>query len=433
MSKMSKIQMASRQRTTLKVTCLVALISVLINVTAYAAQRSWQPLVIHGSALWTLSGQHEENLEVLAYRAGRLIPIPFQLDQVFSDGEFALPSGPVPVAGDHPGILGPRDEVVMMTSDLGGRLTDAGILPNNALEIEVANPLDGSDRYAYIAAAGSPQRSPIRYVSYQDKLHTVKTDAYLLTMKNELPESFTIGNGNASDHLARGFEAHAEARLLKMFPVHFSEKDVRSSIVAYKVGPIRVIRKIRHWLSLAPGIASPTVTRGDFFYPDSIDEPLVVDLPWVPGFLFDNIRVRFDMVLRGTSGLTLSWPDLRAPGVSLDDRQLRLMIQQHPKADRLALATKNGAVVGSFAPTSAINSLTVQLYYRDRLIEGGFSDAAALPRLGFLLTDWQHLSRGSHRVEFILVAVAKDYRGTRVQTELSTPPVIRIIRYGSRS
>jgi hypothetical protein len=384
--------------------------------------------VIHGSDLRPLNGQGEERLEVLAYREGRLTPIPFQLDQIRSNGEFALPAGAMPVAGDHAGTLGPLDELVIMGRDCGGRVTDSSVLPDNALEIEVAGSFGGSDYYAYIAAVISPRRSPVRYVNYQPALHVVKTDDYLLTMENELPASFSLEQGSRSNQLAHGFEARAEARLLKLFPVHFSEREVRSSIVAYKVGPVRVIRKIRHWLSLAHGIESPSVTRCDLFYRDSIDEPLTVELPWVPGFLFGNISVRFDIVLRGTAGLTLSWSDSRGPAISLNDKDVSLRIQEHPKAHWLMLHTRDRALVGSFMPTSAINTLTVQLYYRNRSTANDSSAADILPRLGFLLTDWQRLTRGSHRVEFILANVPRDYSGGALAQELSTGPTVRVYR-----
>jgi hypothetical protein len=49
----------------------------------------------------------------------------------------------------------PDDEIALMLSDLGEKGTATTQLPSQALEIEVADPLGGSLRYAYVAVAGA--------------------------------------------------------------------------------------------------------------------------------------------------------------------------------------------------------------------------------------------------------------------------------------
>jgi len=360
-------------------------------------------------------GQQEDHLEVLAYRKGRLDPIPFQVDEVLADGEFVLPNGPHPVLREPIGIFGANDEIVMMTSDLGDRVIDRGMLPPQTLEIEVSDPLSRSDSYVYIAATELPSRSPDQYVTYDSRLQVVTTSAYRLKMKNNLPDTFAFRQGDAGlkRDLVQGFETRADTRLLNFLPIHFDEHDIRSEMLAYKIGPIRVLRKVRHWLSLGLGLESPTVVRTDFFYRRFIDEPIEVSLPWMPGVLFGDVRVRVDMALPDTSGLTLSWSDMEASTLN-------------SMTDWLMLQTNSGALFGSFAPTPAIDTLTRELYYAKSPVVEGRRDTPSPPRIGYLLTNWQKLARGPQLFEFVLIRPADESNGPALWQELRVSPTVRI-------
>lgn len=404
-----------------------AAVLLLTGASASACQQLWEPIVVPGSKLYPLVAAQDNQLEVLALHNHQLAPIPFQLDEVRSDGEFALSEGPHPLVSDHPNIFGLRDEVAMMFSDLGERVADTRLLPFKALEIEVTASPGAASRYAYIAAVDKPSHSSRQYVHYEPELQSVRTDDYGLTMKNELPDIFALErSGTNSETIAHGFEASASARLLKLFPIGFSERDVKSEIVAYKLGPIRLIRKLRHRVSLGLGIDSPSVTRTDFFYRDSIDEPLIIHLPWIPRILFGDIRVRVDMVLQSTSGLTLSWSGVDGSNFRVSDPALDMNVKAHPVANWLTLRDQDAALVGGFLPAPALDALTLQLYYRG---PGGVLNSQADPRIGYLLTGWEGLSKGPHRVDFTLIQVSIKCAGPLWQ-EVSNPPTVKIRSVG---
>jgi hypothetical protein len=400
----------------------------------YASQRSWQPLVLQASQLSFLIGWKSSSLEVMASHHGRLEPIPFQVDQVLADGEFKFTEPRSSKAGDPADKLGPHDEVVMMVSDFGERIADTKLLPANSFEIELRDSLGGANRYAYIAAVVQPHLSARTYVNYEPGLHTMKTDSYYLTMRNELPDSFVVeqSNNQPGKEIARGFEAEARAPLFNLFSVRFTQRDIRSEVLAYKTGPIRVIRKLRHRVDLGLGIHSPSVMRTDLFYRDSIDEPFVVDLPWIPALLFGNISARADTMLRVEPEETLSWSDLGTASLRLDDGTLASNIQSHSKADWLMLGTRSGTLVGIFLPTPAMEAVSPQLYYR-----GGTSsqsdDVDTRPRLGYLLSGWQRLPIGRHRFDFVLVQVPRDYPVATLRQELRVQPAVKIHSVGPRA
>ena len=322
----------------------------------------------------------------------------------------------------------------MMVSDFGERIADTKLLPANSFEIELQDSLGGANRYAYIAAVAQPHLSAKTYVNYEPGLHTVRTESYRLTMKNELPDSFVVeqNNNESGEEIARGFEAEAQAPLFNLFSMRLTERDIRSEVLAYKTGPIRVIRKLRHRVNLGLGIHSPSVMRTDLFYRDSIDEPFVVDLPWIPALLFGNISARADTMLRVEPEGTLSWSDLGTASLRLDDGTLASNIQNHSKADWLMLSTRSGTLAGIFLPTPAMEDVPPQLYYRSGTSSRS-DDVDARPRLGYLLSGWQRLPRGRHRFDFVLVHVPRDYPVATLRQELRVQPAVKIHSAGPRA
>src|ERR1700733_385635 len=121
---------------------------------AFATPRTWQPLIIKGSQAPKLCKRPLDRFEVFAMREGKPTAIPFQIDQINSDGSYVLPEGPASVASSHPDVLDAKDEIVMMIADLGERAKPNAALPFDAFEIEVSDPLGGPPHYAYLATDG---------------------------------------------------------------------------------------------------------------------------------------------------------------------------------------------------------------------------------------------------------------------------------------
>jgi hypothetical protein len=331
------------------------------------------------------------------------------------------------VTSDHPEILGPRDEIAMMLSDLGTRVSDLKRLPAKSLEVEVVDPLGGENRYAYIATAQSPNRSAQSYVKYDAVLHSVTTGTYSMTMSNELPDSFMLRTDATASgqEIARAFEIHAQALVLKLFRVRFTQSDIKSELLAYKLGPIRLVRKLRHHLHLSLGIGSPGITRKDLFYRDFIEEPITVDLPWVPSFLFGDIQVRFDIILRRLPAMTLSWPAMKGPPLEPGVDSLPSAVRDHPNTEWLMLTTERGTLAGGFIPTPALDSLTPELYYSSEP-PAAVIGADGQIRIGYLLTGWERLSKGPHLVDFALIHIPKSYTSTTLREQLHATPMVAI-------
>ncbi|MGH7917227.1 MAG: hypothetical protein ACREQE_07140, partial [Candidatus Binataceae bacterium] len=252
---------------------LTALVILWWTTGAWASVRGWQPLILKGSQLPQLLGARENRFEMLAAHSGKLAPIPFQVDEVLPDGRYVLPHGKAPVKDDSPGIFDRDDQVVVMLSDFGTRAQSG--LPKGALEIQVADPLGGPDRYAYIAAVDKPERSAVRYIQYDPASDTIRSSYYRIGMTGGWPTDFALQHGLEQDppNLIDRFKVRTTARILGLFSYRMNENDVRSTLLGWKVGPVRMIRRERHSVNILLGVHSPGVHSQVFLYRNFMENP----------------------------------------------------------------------------------------------------------------------------------------------------------------
>ena len=150
----------------------------------------------------------------------------------------------------------------MMLSDLGDRASPPPReLPCSALEIETVDAASGAHRYAYIAAVPSPRLSPVSYVSYDPAHSSVEGGSYRMTFRGDFPIGLALkdGRGNLSSSLIEGSQVQMTARVLMLFKLRLSANGVTNRVLAWRGGPIRLIRRVSHSVKLIFGIKSPPV------------------------------------------------------------------------------------------------------------------------------------------------------------------------------
>src|SRR3989442_787155 len=160
--------------------------------------RPYDPVEVPAARLRDLKGTAVGRLGLLAFRAGRARPIPFQVDQR-SGRKLALPEGAEPTRVEHPGVLGPDDLVVFMACDAGERAGAAdveqsgqGPAPSLWRQIRVDDPLDHTAGFVYLVVAEAPPASSARYVAYNAAGDLVSTGRYRVGMVNALPNYFAL-------------------------------------------------------------------------------------------------------------------------------------------------------------------------------------------------------------------------------------------------
>jgi hypothetical protein len=421
----------SRQSRHLAGIVAVWLVAVLCASRVSASPREWQPLILKGRQLPSLSGVDIGHLEVFAIHGGKAEPIPFQVDEVSHEGNYRLPDGPEGTPGNPRRTFSPDDEIAMMLSDLGEKGTGTAELPPPTLEIEVADPLGGSRRYAYVGVAGAPRLNDRRYVAFDPRADTIETDHYRVGLTNGLPTDFTTQNGvehrpNQIDRM----KVRLTTLVIGLIRFSFSEDDIHSELLAWKVGPIRVIRRLSHSVDLLLGLHSPVFERNDFFYRDHLENPFKMHLSWAPRIFFRDIRVRIDLDFTDLSGYELLWSKMSMPPLKIGNQEMeqRLAAMSSVPISWIAIRGAGRTTVQTLAPTPDLPLLNRQLYFNDAPNRPDPPEhiPGEHPGIGYVITGWERLESGVHTFDSLLITTRADYSPDVLVEELHSPPVVTV-------
>lgn len=262
---------------------------------------------------------------VVVQRDGAIVPIPFQVDE--REGRtIALADGAVPSADSRPGVLDPDDLVVFLPCDAGTRATPADLdatIPGLRTwrEIEITDPLDGAHGWAYVVVAAKPPSTERRYVAYEPSGDLVSAATYRVGLVQALPDYFAVAmESPLGPNLLDGLRLRADATLRGgIGTFHLTERDARNQLLAWKAGPVRVVRRSRHDVDLlgigihvSAGIANTT------FYPLHVFAPGSMKLPISPGLVFNRIQAMGGVDLRDLRGWRFVAPGTPPDGFTID-------------------------------------------------------------------------------------------------------------------
>jgi hypothetical protein len=375
--------------------------------TRLSPARFWEVVRVEGSRVPWLSGVPQDELALLSCRP-QCAAIPWQLDERDATGKLALDRGPEPNFDDPPGVLDGNDEILFMASDTGERVAPdemAAAFPDPAVslaEIKVWDPRTARSGWAYLAQfRGLAPRSPVSYVHYDPRLDRITGARVALGFARGTPRflALTHAGGNAGDNLLDRMKIRATARFLwGLIAVTRTEDDVQTLPVAWRAGPVRVIRRQRLWVRLGWGIRTPIFGSDTYFYRDFAELPVTLRLNFPPHLLFTDVSIRAALDFRNLKGWTLE--------TQTEDGQLP--IDGRMSADKLALARSSADWFALHGPeVTLVQTLTVSpslRTVRQRLfyLEGGDvadppeSIRGELPGIGYTLTDWGQVSSGRH-------------------------------------
>lgn len=218
------------------------------------------PVIMKAPELLGLNGKAIDSLSVMSVRGGKLIPIPYQIDEIDEKGwVYTGDDSPYDIKGKE-GILDEDDELVFMYRDTGRQKYNPNSM--NSVKGDIVQELsfdngDGSKRYAYIVQ-GSTLRSQADYVDFDMKTGKAETIFYSFKTK---PSNFLV---------FEDFKAHVgdnqqqrvlDAVLVDVSTNVFSKWTPRVSLnnfdnleakpFASKDGPVRSATLIKLWVVIA--------------------------------------------------------------------------------------------------------------------------------------------------------------------------------------
>ncbi len=290
-------------------------------------QRRYDVIELPGARLHNLGGTPLAQLAVVAWRDGKLAPIPFQVDEARGQ-RLRLPQGPEASADDTPGTLDADDRLVFMACDAGEQIPAAVRERQLAAvagvrtwrELRIDDPLDAKTGFAYLLIGEGLPTSERRYVTYEPHGDLVSAQRYRVGLISALPNYFALAKGGGyGSNLLDGLRLRVNATFLaNLAHWTFNERQGRNTLIAWTAGPVRTVRRSRHEIHLGLGIHLTAGTAHTYFYPEHVFGPGALKLPFSPAFLFRDITAFGGADLRDLRGWRYFGPGVPTEGFTID-------------------------------------------------------------------------------------------------------------------
>jgi hypothetical protein len=371
------------------------------------------------------------SFRVYAFRAGAVVPIPFQLDERDRREHWVLDQGPRQNTDTLPGIFDENDVIVVMNRDLGER-GDLTRLPAGATlwgEVRVggaAEPLG----FAYIGMfeqpppLSLPETVPARYEEATDRVYA---ERYTLEFRAPLPKhiAFVETQGELGVNAIAGVHAVGEVRFLGgLITLHKTEADIQAELLGYKSGPVRAIRRARYWIPLPLGFR--TTGRVDLlFYRDFVEGTAMLKIGIPPSLVLASgeLQAYFDFLRQDGARVLLEGA---TPSEPVDGRMTpaKQALAGRPARWAALLFPDGRTVVFIVRLEGALQRMEQHLYFED--VAKPDETVGGRPLFGFQFTRIDRLKTGTHRLSvfaYVLDSVNPEAIRNVVNVFLSPPEV----------
>ncbi|MBL4608478.1 MAG: hypothetical protein JKY01_11720, partial [Pseudomonadales bacterium] len=201
------------------------------------------PVIIKGSEIPAMIKGNIADYSIMVVRGGRLLPVPFQIDEISKEG-FVYLEGEGELDGEH-GIIDENDELLFMYRDTSIERYNKDM----ALDGEIVKELEfnriNEQRFAYLIK-NSKSRSSSRYVSYDPVTSTAKNTFYGFKTQPDnflMFEDFYANVGDEQGHrVLDSVFAVIETRVLSKYSpkIHLNTfEDIKAVPLGTIDGPVR--------------------------------------------------------------------------------------------------------------------------------------------------------------------------------------------------
>lgn len=219
------------------------------------------PVVRNIKNIPQLKGKPIEELSVMAIRKGKLVPIPFQVDELDTEAWVYIKENPIYDLKGKEGIFDEDDELLFMYRDTGIEKYSPDTHPLKSgkimLELEFNDKRKGINRYAYIVS-GSKERSTADYVHFDVETNRVNTTFYSFQTKKDNILEFTDFKAKVGD---RQDTKVLDALIVNIATNVFSSwsprikldnfNNLKAAPFATKDGAIRSVTTLKLWVVIA--------------------------------------------------------------------------------------------------------------------------------------------------------------------------------------
>jgi hypothetical protein len=397
--------------------------------------RTYEAVELPAGRLRRLGGTPVDQVGVLAFRDGHAVPIPSQVDER-RGRKLALPGGREPSADDRPGVLDGEDLIVFMPCDAGERRSAAEVEAALAAsgpvrawrEVRVDDPVEHTSAWAYVVIAEPPPATERRYVAYASNADLITAARYRIGLVNALPNYFSVALAGApGPNLIDGLRLRAEATLrANLAHWTLNETQGHHELVAWKEGPVRVIRRSRHQVAVGLGIHLTAGIAHTYFYPQHVFGPGSMKLPFSPGVLFRDITAFGGADARDLRGWRYHAPGVPPKGFLVDGRMEDAERAFAEGGDWFVLARHETALL--FVTRMSENlarAVPLRLVYRDDAERDDPPETSRgqVPLVGYQARGVERLPGGRYTFSLRVFALGRYRRGdeARIVAHLDTP------------
>ena len=396
--------------------------------------RAVDPVLITGEALPGMCGLPLQGFRLFSDPGqGRLTPVPFQIDEKDAKGFYVLPEGEEPnrdkgrrgKVKEKPGELDGNDELVFMANDLGHRVPRER-WPGHSrkgVEIEVGDKVNGNRGWVYLLWFERPPplstRDYVRYARDEDRIYTSwfslgyspEKDLVYTTMMSIDPD----GKGGGVDIMDRINIRFSATIFLRSITFSRNEDDFVSEVIAYKDGPVRVMRRVANSMRLVLGLRTPKIIAYSMYYRDAIETPNVLKLPVSLSTVARSVYFEGGTDYNQHAyGMRFYNPN-NPPGTLVDGRmspeELVLDLEEH--AWNLT-AGEQGIILNRVEMGPGLKGVLIkELIYQDDLFRPNTpeDEPGSTPKIGFSLKNILALKKGTYHYNarfYFLPDIEKD-------------------------
>lgn len=272
--------------------------------------RQIDPVEVAGHDISPLIGAATNNIRVYASRNKKLLPIPFQIDQKNSEGdwvwavvpehraksivshedndsEFSQPQTRDLTTDDQDplskSVFDSNDILVFMARDTGDRHFNAISEPGSAtVELKISDSQNGTNGWVYIVRYEStpPARANQQYVTYQENARRVVAPSYEFVYSAEhsvMLDDLTVSGVSILEQSRIAGKVKAGLGPLTK-TMKFDERAIDGYDAGYINGPVRVIKRSIDHVEMGAGIRSPDVNCDHYYYPWHAEVPMLFSI-----------------------------------------------------------------------------------------------------------------------------------------------------------
>lgn len=181
-----------------------------------------------------------------------------------------------------------------------------------------------------------------------------------------------------------------------------NDEDISSTVLAWQDGPVRVVRRARISIRLGLGLSPPEIIGDTYFTADTLQSPVLVRLPFDLRYVFGELAVRIYLDFKRLEGHRIFTAS--GPPSAISCSQGLPGLDGAP-ADWFAMTGPKGGFVHALRVGQSLNGVHRTLYLTaDEKPDPPEEETGNCPGIGYTLTHWRGVGRGTHRIDMIVRA-----------------------------